>query len=298
MRIAVTTPTGNIGKVVASRLLAAGAHVTLLASHPEKVKEFADRGAMVLQGSLDDKHFVVKATQGIDALFWLTPLDFPSRDFRGRFNRMGQAAAAAVRANRIPRVVHLSGAGAHLASGPGPIPGLHDVEQRLDDVVDHVTHLRPFFFFENFLLQLEPLKNLGRLCLPVSGSVRIGMVATRDIGDMAAFRLLDHTWTGRAVQGLHGPSDLSFDEAAEEIGRGLDRPVFHVRVPEAQARQAMHASGLNEHLTEAFLEILQAIESGLLRPAEARTADTTTPTTIEEFARDVLRPLVSEPVMA
>jgi hypothetical protein len=61
--------------------------------------------------------------------------------------------------------------------------------------------------------------------------------------------------------------NLSFDEAAAAIGRGLDRPVFHVRVPEAQARQTMHASGQNEHLTEAFLKVLQAIESGLLRPA-------------------------------
>ena len=124
------------------------------------------------------------------------------------------------------------------------------------------------------------------------------MVATRDIGQAAASRLLDRTWTGRSVQGLHGPTDLSFDEAAEAIGRGLNRPMFHVRVPEEQARQAMRAAGLNEHLTEAFLEVFQAIESGLLRPVEPRTAETTTPTTLEEFSRAVLKSLVDEPVMA
>ncbi len=124
------------------------------------------------------------------------------------------------------------------------------------------------------------------------------MVATRDIGQAAASRLLDRTWTGRSVQGLHGPTDLGFGEAAEASGRGFIRPMFHVRVPEEQARQAMRAAGLNEHLTEAFLEVFQAIESGLLRPVEPRTAETTTPTTLEEFSRAVLKSLVDEPVMA
>lgn len=298
MRVAVTTPTGHIGKVVTKHLLDAGEQVTLLARYPQKVREFSDRGAIVAQGAQDDMEFVIRATRGVDALFWLTPLDFSSRDFRGHFNRMGRAAAAAVRANRIPRVVHLSGAGAHLASGPGPIPGLHDIERRLDDVVTHVTHLRPFFFFENFLLQIESIKRLGRIFLPVSGSTRIAMLATGDIGQAAVSRLLDRNWSGRIVQGLHGPADLSFDEAAGAIGRGLDRPVFHVQVSEDQARRAMLAAGLNAHLAEAFLEIFEAIESGLLRPAELRTTDTTTSTTLELFSRDVLKPLVSEAAMA
>jgi uncharacterized protein YbjT (DUF2867 family) len=298
MRIAVTTPTGHIGKAVTTHLLDAGAHVTLLVRNPEKVKAFADRGATVLQGSQDDKDFVTKATQGVDALFWLTPPDYLSTDLREHYNRIGQAGAAAIRANRIPRVVHLSGAGAHIASGTGPGTGLHDAEHLLDQVVTHLTHLRPFYFFENYFWQLEPIKNHGRVFLPVSGSTRIAMVATRDIAQVAALRLLDHTWTGRTVQGLHGPADLSFDEAAAAIGRGLGRPVVHVRVPEEQARQAMRSGGLSEHVTEMILELDRAIESGLLRPAEPRTADTKTPTTLEQFSRVVLKPLLSEPVTA
>ncbi len=298
MRIAVTTPTGNIGKVVTNYLLDAGAQVTLLVRNPEKVKEFADRGATVFQGLQDDKDFVTRATQGVDALFWLTPPDYLSTDFRKHYNRIGQAGAAAIRANRIPRVVHLSGAGAHIASGTGPGTGLHDAEHLLDQVVTHCTHLRPFYFFENYFWQLESIKGHGRVFLPVSGSTRIAMVATRDIALVAALRLLDHTWTGRTVQGLHGPADVSFDEAAIAIGRGLDRPVVHVRVPEEQARQALRAGGLSEYVAEMVLELYRAIESGRLRPAEPRTAETTTPTTLEQFSRAVLKPLVSEPVIA
>ncbi len=298
MRIAVTTPTGNIGKAVTSHLLDAGVEVTLLARYPEKVKEFSTRGAKVVQGSLDDRDDVIKATQGVNALFWLTPPDYHSTDLRAHYNRIGQAGAAAIRANRIPRVVHLSGAGAHIASGTGPVPGLHDAERRLDDVVAHITHLRPFYFFENYLWQLGPIKKLGRVFLPVSGTTRIAMVATRDIARAAAQHLLDSSWSGRTVKGLHGPADLSFDEAAAAIGEGLERPVTHVQVPEDQTRQALRAMGLSEHVTELVLELYRAIESGLLRPAEPRTAETTTSTTLEQFAWDVLKPLASEPVTA
>lgn len=298
MKIAVTTPTGHIGKAVTNHLLDAGAQVTLLVRFPEKVKEFADRGATVLQGSQDDKDFVTSATQGVDALLWLTPPDFLSSDLREFFNRMGQAAAAAIRANRIPRVVHLFSTGAHLASDAGPVAGHHDVERRLDEVVAHITHLRPSFFFENYFRQLEPIKKHGRIFMTMSGATRIAMVATKDIAHVAALRLLDHTWTGRTVRGLHGPADLSFDEAAAAIGRGLERPVAHMRVPEDQARQAMRAGDMSEHVTEMLLELYRGIESGLFRPAEPRTATTTTPTTLEQFAREVLKPLVSEPVTA
>jgi uncharacterized protein YbjT (DUF2867 family) len=298
MRIAVTTPTGNIGKVVTNHLLDAGAEVTLLARYPQKVKDFANRGAKVMQGSLDDRDFVITATRGVDALFWLTPPDYRSTDLRAHYNRMAQAAAAAIRTNRVPRVVHISGAGAHIPSGTGPVPGLHDAEHLLDQVVTCITHVRPFYFFENYFWQLGPIKELGRVFLPVSSSTRIAMVATRDIARVAAQRLLDHTWSGRTVKGLHGPADLSFDEAAAAIGLGIERPVVHVQVPEEQARQAMRSIGLSEHVTELVLELYRAIESGLLRPAEPRTADTTTPTTLTQFARDVLKPLVNEPVTA
>lgn len=296
MKIAVTTPTGNIGKVVTDELLKAGADVTLIARHPEKVQAFVDRGATVVQGSQDDKEFVIQATRGMDALFWLIPPDYASTDLRGFQNRIGEAGAAAIQANAIPRVVFLSSVGAHIPSGTGPVTGLYDVERLLEGVATHITHLRPSYFFENFLMQLEPIKSMGKIFLPVSGATRLAMIGTTDIGKATARRILDTTWTGKSVLGLLGPADLSFDEAAAAIGRGIGREVTHIQVSEDQARQAIRAMGLSEHVTEVFLELERSIESGLLRPAESRTSETTTPTTLEEFARDVIRPMIGEPV--
>ena len=63
----------------------------------------------------------------------------------------------------------MSSIGAHWDSGVGLINGLHDVEGLLDEAATHVTHLRPGFFFENLLWQLDSIRKDGRISLLISG---------------------------------------------------------------------------------------------------------------------------------
>ena len=77
MRIAITTPTGNIGRSLTRRLLDQGGHeLILLARSPDKLKEEQAKGAKIVQGDLGDAAYVKKATQGADAFFFLCPPNF------------------------------------------------------------------------------------------------------------------------------------------------------------------------------------------------------------------------------
>ncbi len=129
MKIAVTTPTGHVGSAVADFLLYYGDEVSvkLLARRPDGLREFKQRGAELSIGSQDDATFLTKATQDVDALFWVTPPGYGSDDVRAFQNRLAKAGATAVRTNRISRIVNLSSIGAQFSSGVGPINGLHDV---------------------------------------------------------------------------------------------------------------------------------------------------------------------------
>jgi uncharacterized protein YbjT (DUF2867 family) len=293
MRIAITTPSGHIGSKVTELLLEAQADLVLLTRNPSKVERFSSRGVPVLVGSLDDAAFVTAATKKVDALLWVTPPNYASPDLRDFQRRCGRAAAQAIQANRISRIVNLSSIGAHLGSGVGPVSGLYDVEKMLDTVSRDITHLRPGYFFENYLMQVESIRESNSLFLPVSGSRRIPMIATRDIAQVAAQRLLNTTWTGRSVRGLQGPRDLSFDEAAELISRGTGLKIRHVKVPEGAARQHLMGVGLSSNVTDLLLEMYRAIESGTMKPAEVRTTSTTTPTTLDKFALEVIAPMVT-----
>ncbi|MEN6450854.1 MAG: NmrA family NAD(P)-binding protein [Thermoguttaceae bacterium] len=300
MKIAVTTPSGHVGSSVADFLLDFGrdVQVKLLGRRPEKLQDFVRRGAEMAVGVQEDADYLVSATQGVDALFWTTPPAFGSDNVRSFQHRLGQAAATAIRANKIPRVVNVSSIGADLESGAGPISGLHDVEELINQVGCHVTHLRPGFFFENLLMQIDTIRTWGRVSLPITGSFAYPMIATRDIGRVAAGRLINTNWKGRVVQELHGPVDLSFREMADVLSQVLDRKIVYVKADPRDFREELVKKGLSENVADSLLEMYGAMESGQIRTTQPRTPETTTPTTLAEFAREVIVPLIAQPVGA
>ncbi len=287
MKIAVATPTGHVGSAVVDFLLefGGGIRVTLLGRRPTKLRDFVRRGAEMAVGSQDDADYLTKATYGSDALFWVTPPGYGSDNVRAFQNRLGQAAARAIRANGISRVVNLSSIGAESASGVGPINGLHDVEGLLDEASTNITHLRPGFFFENLLWQLDSIRRSNKISLPISGSRRFPMIATRDIGRFAAARLASRGWMGHFVSELHGPADLSFDEVAGVLSETLGRKITHTKCSPSDARRAMIDSAMSENAADVMIELYDAVETGRLRPLEPRSPQNTTSTTLAEFAR-------------
>lgn len=292
MRIVVTTPTGNIGSKLTDRLLAAGADVTLIARHPEKVAGFVARGASVAQGSQEDEAFVLEATRGADVLFWLTPPSYQAPDFRAYQRRMGAIAARAIQANRIGRVVNLSSVGAQLGYGTGPVNGLHDIEQAIGQVATNVTHLRPGAFMENVLMSLETIRTAGAMFLPVPGDARIPMVATADIAEAAAKLLLDPSWSGQRALLLWGPAELGYGDVAATLTKVLGKPVAHVQVTPEQARQAMLGMGMTAGMVDSFLELYDAFATGRIVQGLPPSPDLRGTTTFEQFATTVIKPLV------
>ena len=191
---------------------------------------------------------------------------------------------------------NLSSIGANMDSGVGPISGLHDVESRLDDAATHITHLRPGFFFENLMGQIDAIRKWGRISLPISGDRRYPMIATRDIARVAASRLASRGWMGHFVAELHGPADLSFDDVARVLSDVIGRKIEFFRCDRDEARVALLEAAMSDNAVETMLEMYDAVEAGKIRPITPRSPQTTTPTTLAEFARDTMQPLISEPV--
>jgi uncharacterized protein YbjT (DUF2867 family) len=291
MRIAITTPTGHIGRRLVEILQGQGGNdLVLLARDPGKLTDETARGATVVQGDLNDAAYVLRATAGADALFAVMPPNMRTDDLRGTANAIAQSYASAVRTNHIERVVLVSSIGAHLGTGTGPITGLHDAEQMLRKAAPTLTILRPGYFMENFMMALETIAHAQAIYLPVRGETRLPMIATRDIAEAAARALTDTTSRETRIMPLHGPRDYSFNEATEIIAGAVGHPVRLVTVTAEQARQQLREHGVSDSVAESFLEMYDAFDSGRVRPEIPRSAETTTRTTFEEFAGEVLVP--------
>jgi uncharacterized protein YbjT (DUF2867 family) len=289
MSIVITTPTGNIGKHALQQLLQAGADVSVIVRQPEKLSDSIRGRVKIHQGSITDVGLVTKAFQGAKAALWVTPPNITHPDVAAYHSELGAVAARAIKESKIPYVVNVSSAGAHLENA-GPISGLATIERRMNEVAENIVHLRPGFFMENFLQQIEPIKSDGVIYEPLPGDLPYPLIATQDIGDVAAQLLLGMNWSGHQVRGLHGAADLTFAGATKILSDSIGKPVKYVQITPDQAYQAFLAIGASPGFAKALVEMYQAL-SNPNAIAESRTPETTTPTTLREWSDSVLRPL-------
>ncbi|MCW2932389.1 MAG: NmrA family transcriptional regulator [Actinomycetia bacterium] len=214
MKVVVTTPTGNVGSRVVQLLIQAGVRPTVLARRPARLSAAMSERSDVLEVDLADAAAVERATRGADALFWVNPPTFePEADPVAWYAMLGANAARAVAANGIGRTVFLSSIGAEKRSGAGEIDGLARTEEQLDATGATVLHLRCGYFFTNLLGSLDSIRE-GVLQAPMALDYAQPWVDPRDIGEVAAVRLLSGDWSGRHVQAVHGPEDLTLSQAA------------------------------------------------------------------------------------
>jgi uncharacterized protein YbjT (DUF2867 family) len=291
MSIIINAPTSNIGRALAARLLDAGEGVTVLSRDKKRVDELLRRGARVLEGSFEEPAVLAQALEGAEALFWLTPP--PARpDYYAWATQCAKQAAAAAKKAGARRAVVVSSMGAHSGPGTGAVGPAREMENDFEAALPAVVSLRPGIFMENFLLSTDMIAKTGQIFVPIPAGKRWPLVATADIAAKAACWLLDRGWSGHHRVGVHGPKDLSTDEAAAIISSALGKPVKCVDATLEQARDAMKGMGMPDFVAEIIIEQYGAFREGRLNPAEPRTPDTTTPTTLAEFARNTLVPAI------
>src|SRR5512141_2920042 len=279
--------TGNIGSRIAEFLLAAGEPVRVIGRERVRLGPLAARGAEPWPGDIGDSAFLEKAFSGAHGAFILIPPRYDAPDFREYQDGIGASLVAALAKARVPRVVALSSIGAHLTEGSGPILGLHDLEIRLGTLKEaEVVCLRPAYFMENHLWSVPLIRNQGINGSPIRADVPIPMIATEDIADATAHLFVDGIFHGHAVRYLLGPRDLTMIEATRILGEAIGKPgLQYFQFTEDDARKAMADAGMSGSVVEAMLEMQRGFNAGIVRPTRERSAESTTPTTLEGFSK-------------
>lgn len=285
MRIAVTTPNGNVGRYLSRMLVRAGVRPLLLMRDPRGLDEELRDLVDVARADSFDHDEVAAATRGVDALYWVDPPsagENPLADYA----RATDAVVGAVTRNGIGRVVFQSSVGAEKRHGAGEIDGLAATEMALDGLDIDVTHLRCGYFFTNLSFQLDAIR-AGTIPVLLPPDARMSWVAPRDIAEVAAGLLLNRSWSGHRVQAVHGPADLSWNEVAEILTEETGHPVSVVRVADDELRRDYLSAGLSAAAADAMLGMSIGLRDGFI-PEQPRTAASTTPTTLRSWIREEL----------
>ena len=287
--ITILGATGHTGSRIATKLLEAKEKVRAFARSRERMKDLAAQGAEVVTGDMTDVAALTAAFQGAKAAYVLIPSDPHAADLRKAQDAAGDAITKALEKANVPRVVFLSSLGAELASGTGPIAGLHAQEQRLRGLADaDVLALRAGYFFENAGGTLGLIKHQGINGGAIAPEIAIPMIATRDIADMVVKELRRTDGRGFHVRELLGPRDMTLSEVTAVLGEHLGKPdLKYVQFPYEDLEASLQQMGFSRSVAQQYSEMSRAFNEGRIKSHEGRRAGNTTPTHFEQFARQL-----------
>ncbi|MEU4693068.1 NAD(P)H-binding protein [Actinoplanes sp. NPDC023714] len=291
MTIGITGATGNVGSRSARLLIQAGIRPRLLVRDPARLDPGTAELSEVVRGDLLDPAFLTAATEGLDALLWITPENFTAPDPLAEMAAIAAAGAAAVKTSGVRRVVLISSVGAERRHGAGLIDGLAQSEEVFAATGADLLILRNGYYFTNLFGNLDELRD-GRLTTTMPADRPMPWVDPRDVGEVAAARLLAGNWSATELQAVHGPRDLSWGEVAEIVGLVIGRKVGLDVVPDDAMAAGLRQAGLSDAAVDGLVRMTSGLRDGF-EPEQPRTPITTTPTTLASWVAGTLAPALA-----
>jgi len=254
--------TGQVGSEVARNLLATGKPVRAVVRSVDKGQPWAAQGCEVAVADVDDVSALTQAFQNSTAVFILLPPNFsPSEGFpetRKVIANLREALAAA----QPGKVVCISTIGAQ-ATQPNLLNQLQLLEKSLGTLELPVTFLRPGWFMENCLWDVEPALRDGVIpsfLQPLDKPVP--MIATADVGRVAA-ELLQEQWFGKRIVELEGDTHVTPNQIADTFSELLGKPVTMQVVPRETWQDLFTSQGMSNPLPR--MQMLDGFNEGWIR---------------------------------
>ena len=296
----ITGATGHTGNIVARRLLSEGKEVRAVGRHQERLQSLVEAGAKPFVCDLADPVGLGKAFAGAEAVYIMIPPETTTANFRAFQDRITDSVVSALTAARVKYAVLLSSVGADKSSKTGPVVGLYNLEKRLGTISGlNVLSLRAGYFMENTLSQAMAIHAMEKAAGPVRPDLKLPLIASRDIGQVAAEALLRLDFRGQQTRELLGQRDLNYIEIAEIIGQAIAKPdLKYVQLSDTEFRGFTAKVGMSADFANLILEMVAAMNSGHMRAQETRSARNTTPTSFETFVEEEFVPVYEAPMAA
>jgi NAD(P)H dehydrogenase (quinone) len=278
MNIIVTGSLGNVSGPLTEMLVRDEHHLTVVSSDPEKAAQINHLGASTLTGSLSDGDFVQHTFVGADALYAMIPFSFTALDQRAYLHEIATNYVRAVQQTGIKRVVVLSGWAADLV----PSASVEDVFAQLTEVA--VTFLRPAYFYSNFYLSLEAIRQTGQLTAMYGGEDRVVFVSPKDIAADAAEELVASTPSQiRYV----GSEEMTYNEATRIMGTAIGKSALQwMVISEEQMLAEYQKAGLPATLAQNLVDMQATMHDGTALANFQQAKPTLGTVKLAEFAQE------------
>ncbi|MBY2910175.1 NmrA family NAD(P)-binding protein [Rhizobium leguminosarum] len=293
MRIAVVGATGRIGAKLTENLLAKGHSVKALSRGGPALDALVAKGAEPFLGSFDTGASELNTFfEDADAAFLMVKTIWGSEDLHGHYPTVALRFFDALRDSPVKLAVSLTGMGSEVSGNTGHFQGFHILDEILNRLRDiKVVHLQGGWFMQDLAGWADSIAQHDRIGWSLDPNVKTPWVSIQDIADLAAKEFDTPTDQYRSVKQLG--IDYTMSEIAAIISRALAREVDYRfidrsdREVEAVFRERFGALGRWVYDNDT----LAALNDGRVKFHDDRPA---LRTTMEEFVKDTLRPLIEK----
>ena len=293
MRIAVVGATGRIGAKLTETLLAKGHSVKALSRGGPALDALVAKGAQPFLGSFDTGAGELgKFFEDADAAFLMVKTIWESEDFHGHYPAVALRFFDALRDSPVKLAVSLTAMGSEVSGNIGHFQPFHILDQilnRLNDI--NLVHLQGGFFMEDLARWTDSIAQHDRIAWSLDPNAKVPWVAIQDIVDLAAKEFDAPTDQHRSARQLG--IDYTMTEIATIIGRALGREVDYRFIDrsdrEVEAVFRERFGTLDRWLYDNHT--MAALNDGRVKFRDDRPA---LRTTLEEFARDTLQPMIEK----
>ena len=253
--------TGHVGSAAASVLLERGEPVTIVTRSAEKADGWRARGAEIAQADVEDVASLRAAFRRGARAFLLNPPADPKTDVDVVERRTVANILAALDGSGLEKVVAESTGGAQPGERLGDLGVLWDLEEGLRAQATPAAINRAGYYMSYWDALAGPIRTTGRLPTMFSAETSIPMVAPRDLGIVAADRLMSPL-EDAGVRYVEGPARYTPADVAQAFSRALGRPVEVETTPRAQWKEAWLRLGFSEPAAESYTRMTAASVDG------------------------------------
>ncbi len=251
MKITITGSLGNISKILVEKLLDHNHEVSVITSSSHTIDRIRKLGAIPILGKLDDENFVYNAFKNMDAVYLMIPPSYQTTD---AIKKVGDIYFKAIKGNKVPRVVYLSGIGAHLKKGPGPTSANYYNEQQLNLLEDsQVLHLRPGMFYSNFYAAIDLIRNQNIIANNFDEHVPLALSHPQDIADAAFEAIHFENFTGKSIQYIVS-AEITGKIVAKVLGSAINMPALRwVQLTDQRLLEKLIQQGMTAQMATMYI---------------------------------------------
>lgn len=253
--------TGHVGAATARALLARGAEVTILTRSAARAAHWRTLGADIVQADVEDVASLRAAFRRGRRAFLLNPPADTRSDTDAVERHTVANILAALEGSGLEKVVAESTAGAQPGSHIGDLNVLWELEEGLRAQALAAAVNRAAYYMSNWDGLLETVRNTGLLPSLFPANLAIPMVAPKDLGEVAADRLMSAP-DDQGVRYVEGPRRYTPSDVARAFAQALDQPVEVHVVPRAEWRQAFVRQGFSETAAASYARMTEVSVDG------------------------------------